>query len=270
MSGKYQLIFDVGNTRVGVAFFQQDIIIETAYFMNNSLSEADLEGILKDKEIDVALIGSVHYRVGLFILHFLKKRNIKTFEVTSDNLSVILDVENPKEVGSDRIASTYGALYAHPGSDAIVIDIGTAVVFDVIAKERRFLGGAIAPGPYLSVKALANATDLLPLVEVKKPKSPVSKTTQGNIQSGIYYGLIGMIEKLIVEIKSLFFGSGNAVVVVTGGLSASVDESSSSIFAKFRTDLENDLKTFVDFFEPDLIFFGYHEILKEYVSNKEE
>jgi len=270
MGKKYQLIFDVGNTRVGVAFFQQDIIIETVHFKNDSLNETDLERVLIGKEIDVALIGSVNYRVGLFILRFLKKSKIKTLELTTENLSIILDVENPKEVGSDRVASAYGALYAHPGCDAIVIDIGTAVVFDVIAKERRFLGGAIAPGPYLSVKALANNTDLLPLVEIKKPKFPVSKTTHGNIQSGVYYGLLGMVERLVKEIKSLFFRSGNVVVIVTGGLSALADEPESSIFAKFRSDLENDLKPVVDFFEPDLIFFGYHEILKENISNQEE
>ncbi len=270
MGEKYQLVFDVGNTRVGVAFFQRDLIVETAHFMNNSLNEGNLESLIKDKEIDIALIGSVHYRIGLFILQFLKKRNIKVAELTTENLSIILDVESPKEVGADRIASTYGALYSHPGCDIIVIDIGTAVVFDVIAKERRFLGGAIAPGPHLSAKVLANNTDLLPLVEIRKPKSPVSKTTQGNIQSGIYYGLLGMIERLVKEIKSLFFGSGNAIVIATGGLSAAPDEPESSVFAKFRSELESDLKTIVDFFEPDLIFFGYHEILKEIFFNKEE
>jgi len=264
------LVFDVGNTRVGVAFFQQDIIVETAHFMNNSLNEGNLESLLKGKEVNIALVGSVHYRVGLFILQFLKKNNIKVIEPATEKLSIILDVENPKEVGADRIASTYGALYSHPGCDIIVIDIGTTVVFDVIAKERRFLGGAIAPGPYLSAKTLADNADLLPLVEVRKPKSPVSKTTQGNIQSGIYYGLTGMIEKLVKEIKSLFFGSGNAIVIATGGLSASADEPESSVFAKFRSELENDLKTIVDFFEPDLTFFGYHEILKENFSNEEE
>jgi type III pantothenate kinase len=269
MKDSYQLIFDVGNTKTGAAYFQQDIIVETTHFMSESINEAQLEKFIQDKTIEVALIGSVHYRIGHFIYQFLKNKNIKVIEVGTEKLSVILDVENPTEVGSDRIASTYGALYSHPNTDIIVINMGFTLVFDVIARERRFLGGAITIGPYLCAKALSSYTDLLPLVEIKKPKSCVAKSTSSNIQSGIYYGMIGTIEHLLKEIKSIFFGSGNVLVIATGDLSGAIDaEPDSSVHAKLRSDLESDLKKSINFFEPDLIFYGYHEILKEKLERK--
>jgi len=271
MNKEYHLIFDVGNSRISIAFFQQDMIVETAYFLPHQFTQKDLRDLIEDKKIAAVLIGSVNYSAGLSILRFFKESKIPSFEVTHEDLSIILDVETPEEVGADRIANTYGALCSHSGRDLIVIDMKEIIVFDVVARERRFLGGAIAVGPHLAAKALSEHTEKLPIVEISKPKSCLSKTTVGNIQSGIYFGMLGMTEKIIEEICCIHFGQGNVLVIATGSLTAPTEpEPDSSVFAQFRLDLEKDLKGIIHHFEPDLAFFGYHEILKEKLSKIKE
>lgn len=271
MEKKYRLVLDAGNTSIGCALFEQEMIVETMYFSTSHFREEDLDTLLKDKEIEAALIGSVHNVTMAGLIDYFKKKDILFFELTHKDLSVILDVEEPQEVGADRIAASYGALFLHPDTDLIVVDMGTALVFNVIARERRFLGGAITIGPHVTAKALAKYTDMLPTVEITKPKSCLSRSTIGNIQSGIYYGMIGTIEKIIEEIRTIHFGQGKSLIIATGGLAGPTEsEPDSSVFAKFRLSLEEDLKGIIDHFEPDLTFFGLLEILKEKLLKHKE
>lgn len=264
MGDLVDLVLDVGNTTVGGAFFQNDMILETFHLSSTHLKEKDLDARVKNKKIEHVMIGSDHVASGLICLRYFQEKKIPIFELTHEDLSIILDVDQVKEVGADRIANTYGGLYAHPNQDLIIVDMGTALVFDVVARERRFLGGAIAPGLHISAKALSEYTDKLPYVEIAKPKSCLSKSTIGNIQSGVYYGLIGTIEKIVQEIKTIHFGQGNALVIATGALAGLSDfEPDTSLLAQLRKDLEQDLKKTIDYFEPDLTFFGLHERLKE-------
>lgn len=194
----------------------------------------------------------------------LKKEKIPFYEVDPEKLSLILDVEVPQEMGIDRIANCYGALSVHPDGDSIVVDMGTAVVFDVVTKGKRFLGGAIYPGVQITAQALHDYTAKLPLVEVAKPPSALSRSTIGNIQRGIYYGLVATIEKIVKEIKRTRFSQSKVNVIATGGLASNVERKVDSFLsAQFRLDLENDLKGIVDYFEPDLTFLGLHQILNE-------
>lgn len=258
----FDLVLDVGNSTVGGAFFENDALVESFHLPSRPLSESAFKEALKKKNVKRALIGADNLNAGHIASSVLKEKKIPHAFVDSSQISVILDVEAPQEVGADRIANTYGALYAHPHANVIVIDMGTAVTFDVIAKERRFLGGAIYPGLYLSAKALSQATDKLPLIPIEKPKSCLSRSTIGNIQSGLYYGLLGTIERILKEIKTARFAKSKVVVVATGGLTAA-DHPDSFLSAHLRSDLEQDLKGIVDYFEPDLTFLGLHQILKE-------
>ncbi|PIS00576.1 MAG: hypothetical protein COT84_06660 [Chlamydiae bacterium CG10_big_fil_rev_8_21_14_0_10_35_9] len=269
MPDSFDLALDIGNSTLGGAFFQEELLIETFHLPVHPLKEKDLDPYIQNKSISQVIIGSDNIAAGLTCLRYFQAKNIPVFEVDSENLSLILDVEKPSEVGNDRIANSYGGLFAHPNTDLIIVDMGTALAFDVVARERRFLGGAIAPGLHIAAKALSEFTDKLPLVEIEKPKSCLSKSTIGNIQSGVYYGMIGTIEKIVSEIKNIHFGQGNVLVIATGSLANPAEaEADSSIFAKLRSDLEKDLKTTIDYFEPDLTFFGLHEILKEKANGK--
>jgi type III pantothenate kinase len=125
-------------------------------------------------------------------------------------------IDNPKELGADRIVNSLGA-YSKFGGPAIAVDVGTATTFDVVSEGGEYLGGAIAPGLQVSARALYERTARLLLVELAPPRSPVGKNTVEALQSGLVYGhaamIDGMVERLAKEI-------GQPTVVITGGLAA--------------------------------------------------
>jgi len=123
--------------------------------------------------------------------------------------------ENPEEVGADRVANAVAA-YAYYGGPVIVLDFGTATTFDCISRKGTYLGGAIAPGPGISAEALANFTSKLPRVEIKQPDKAIGKSTIRAMQSGLYYGYIGLIKEILQRTKKEM--AGTPVVIATGGL----------------------------------------------------
>src|SRR5215472_5520504 len=116
------------------------------------------------------------------------------------NLEMQLLVDNPREVGTDRLVTTLAAhtLYGGP---AIVIAFSTATTFDVVSREGDFLGGAIAPGLVISAEALSNAASQLFRVEMTPPRTALGKNTIENMQSGIVYGHVGLVQGLIARLK---------------------------------------------------------------------
>ncbi len=122
--------------------------------------------------------------------------------------------DDPAQVGQDRLVCAYAArtLYGVP---AVVVDLGTAITFDVVSVKGEYLGGIIAPGIRLSVETLFRQTALLPKVKVAKPKRIIGKSTEESILSGIFYGYGEMI-KGIVDLLSKQIHT-TPVVVVTGG-----------------------------------------------------
>jgi type III pantothenate kinase len=123
-------------------------------------------------------------------------------------------IDNPKELGADRIVNALGA-FSKYGGPAIAVDVGTATTFDVVSEQGEYLGGAIAAGLQVSARALYERTARLLLVELTAPKSPVGKNTVEALQSGLVYGhaamIDGMVERLAKEL-------GQPTVVITGGL----------------------------------------------------
>ncbi|TAK22169.1 MAG: type III pantothenate kinase [Chloroflexota bacterium] len=127
---------------------------------------------------------------------------------------VRLLVENPREVGADRIANTV-ASHRRYGGPAIVIDFGTATTFDAVSADGDFLGGAIAPGIDISMQALFDRAARLFRVDLTRPKSAIGKNTITNVQSGILFGYVGLVEGLIRRFKDEM---GECRVIGTGGL----------------------------------------------------
>ncbi|HOW51121.1 MAG TPA: type III pantothenate kinase [bacterium] len=128
---------------------------------------------------------------------------------------ITLAVENPREVGADRIVNAVAAISRHP-EGALVVDSGTAITIDVVAPDRSYRGGAIMPGMLVSLEALAARTAKLPRVHLDRPSHALGRTTAAGIQSGIYYGFAGMIDRVIEEIlPELDF---KPRIVATGGL----------------------------------------------------
>jgi len=127
--------------------------------------------------------------------------------------------ENPLEVGADRVVAAVAAFEKY-GGPCIVVDFGTATTFDAISAKGEYLGGAIAPGIQISAEALYLKTARLPRIEIRKPKKAIGRTTVASMQSGLYFGYVGLVLHTIDEIgKEL--GRGFRVVA-TGGFGAQV------------------------------------------------
>jgi type III pantothenate kinase len=123
--------------------------------------------------------------------------------------------DNPKEVGPDRICDAVAA-YAAYGGPTIVVDFGTATVFDAISAKGEYLGGAIIPGIEISLEALYGRASLLRRVELVEPPSVIGRSTVESIQSGAVYGFSGMVEAMCRRIEDEL--GGPCTVVATGGL----------------------------------------------------
>jgi type III pantothenate kinase len=128
-------------------------------------------------------------------------------------------VDNPREVGADRIVNALAA-YEEFGGPGIVVDFGTATSFDVYSGKGEFLGGAIAPGVATSVRALSLRGAQLPRIELAAPKSPIGRGTVEAMRSGAVYGFAGAVDRIVSEITAEL--GGDPVVVATGGLAPSV------------------------------------------------
>lgn len=134
--------------------------------------------------------------------------------------------DNPAEVGADRIVNSVAA-FEKFGGPCIVVDFGTATTFDVVSKKGEYLGGVITPGIGISADALFSRTARLPRVDIRKPARVLATNTVSSVQSGLYYGYLGLIdgilERLMVEIGD------TTKVVATGGLASLMSEGSKYI-----------------------------------------
>jgi len=139
---------------------------------------------------------------------------------------VAIAVDNPREVGADRIANSVGAWHLF-GGPTIVVDFGTATTCDVISEKGEYIGGVIAPGVNISLDALFSRTAALRAVELVEPRSVIGRTTVECIQSGAIYGFAGMVDGLVRRIQDEL---GECKVIATGGLS--------SLIAPYSTTIE--------------------------------
>ena len=158
---------------------------------------------------------------------------------------VPLLVDNPKEIGADRIVNTLAAHHLYGKSGAcIVVDFGTSTNLDVVSPKGEFLGGALAPGIEISVDALAARAAQLRKVELVKPRSVIGKNTVEALQSGTIYGFAGQVDGLVSrisdELGELYPDCEKVSVIATGGLAPLVIGISETI----------------DYHEPDLTLVG--------------
>ena len=195
------------------------------------------------KDLDGCIVSSVVPQ-SIFNLRNLSRRYLEVEPlVIGDNVDLGMPVRilKPKEAGADRLVNALGAHLKYPG-DLIVIDSGTATTFDVIAADGAFEGGVIAPGVNLSLQALHEAAAMLPRIAIQKPEKVIGKDTVSNMQSGVFWGYIALIEGLVARIKAEW---GRPMTVIgTGGVVSLFEGATDSI----------------DAFDPDLTIRGLLEI----------
>jgi len=142
---------------------------------------------------------------------------------TKSGMPILYD--NPREVGADRIADAVGAYDLYPGA-LIIVDMGTATVFDVVSAKGEYLGGAIAPGVAISLEALYTQASALRSVELVRPRSVIGRSTAESIQSGVLYGFAGQVDGVVARIRAEL---GEATVIATGGLAGLIAPHTTSV-----------------------------------------
>lgn len=139
---------------------------------------------------------------------------------------LVIQVENPKEVGADRIVNAVGALEAH-GGPLIVIDFGTATTFDAIGANREYKGGVIAPGIQIAADALFEKCAKLPRIDLAIPATVIGRDTVAHMRAGLTYGYADLVDGLVRRMKAEMGGA--PTVIATGGLAALVASIAGSI-----------------------------------------
>lgn len=137
-----------------------------------------------------------------------------------------LQIDNPKEVGADRIVNSVGAIEEYEGA-LIIIDFGTATTFDVVTAKAEWCGGVIVPGIELSASALFEHTAKLPRVEIAAPPSVIGRDTVSNIRSGLVYGYADLVDGLVRRISAEM--EDTPTVIATGGLAGTMSQVATSI-----------------------------------------
>lgn len=246
----FDLVIDIGNTRIKAALFEEKKCIDTFAIAAEPFLKEEWMRKLKGVSIARCILSSASSKAEAPLLECLAELNIGCERIDYQKIKLILDVDEPEALGQHRIANSYGALTHFPLNDCIVIDIGTAITADYVAKEGRYTGGMIYPGAFLCAKTLAAYADKLPLVEPAKPGSALGKTTETHIQSGIYWGQLGAIERMIAELRMTSDAPGFVKVIATGGWTLS-------------EELAQDLSELVDKIDPHLTLLGLLEIAKK-------
>lgn len=183
---------------------------------------------LESSQIDRAVIGTV-VPAALYHLRRLCRDWFSAEPlVARSNLDwgFEIDVDTPGEVGADRLLNSLAA-HQQYGGPLIVIDLGTATTFDVVNGRGGYMGGVIAPGINLSLEALHKAAARLPRIGIGRPQAVIGRSTVPAMQSGIYWGYVGMIEGLVARIRAEW--DEPLKVVATGGLAPLLAEGTACI-----------------------------------------
>lgn len=233
------LTLDIGNTNIKTALFEGAEMLNYWRISTNRSMSSDEYGILlanlfahnqRDmKAVTGIILSSVVPPINFTIEHMCRNYfGIDPMTVAPGiKTGINIKYENPRELGSDRIANAVAA-YELYGGPCIFIDFGTATTFGVMSKRGEFLGGAICPGLKLAAEALVERTSKLPRFELVKPESVIGRNTLTNMQSGIVYGYVGQVTYLIHKMKQEI-GEPGAQVIATGGLALLVADETGAI-----------------------------------------
>ena len=224
------LAIDVGNTQTVVGIYDGDSLqrhwrISTHPRKTNdewalALSELLTINSISLGDIDEVIISSVVPDATQALTAMCTKTlNLIALVVDHDTeAGIVIKMDNPAEVGADRIVNA-AAAYAEYGGPAVIVDFGTATTFDVISTQGEYLGGAISPGIEVSLDALFSRAARLSEIEVTMPERAIGKSTDESLKSGIVFGYAGQVDSLVSRIAAELGCKRNGLkVIATGGL----------------------------------------------------
>lgn len=225
------LAIDIGNTNIDIGIFKKEKLVKNWSIKTEREKTCDEYGITLLNLL--SLSGLEKGRIESVIFSSVVPPLTPVFQDLSRSLFQVKPIivgpglrtgmailyENPLEVGADRVVAAI-AVFEKFGGPSIVVDFGTATTFDAVSSKGEYLGGAIAPGIQIAAESLYLKTAKLPRIEIKKPKKAIGRTTVSSMQSGVYFGYIGLISNIIKEIKREL--GKEATVVSTGGFAAQI------------------------------------------------
>ncbi len=218
---------DVGNTNIKCAVFEGNEMVGywrlsttrkyTSDEMGSTLISLLNSKGFKPSDISGVMLSSVVPTINFTVEHMFRDYfNIEPMYVAPGvKTGIDIKYENPRELGSDRICNAVAAATLY-GGPCVYIDFGTATTFGVLDNKNAFLGGAIVPGLKLTSEAIVSGTAKLPHFELIKPEHVIGKTTVANLQSGLIYGYVGLVDYLARKLRDEM-GFPEAKVIATGG-----------------------------------------------------
>jgi type III pantothenate kinase len=220
------LTIDVGNTNTVLGVFRGEELIANWRLTTARQQTVDEYGVLTRNLFTLAgldrdaiggviissVVPPVNWTLGEMARIYFGQKALFVEAGVKTGMSVLVD--NPLEVGADRIVNGVAAFHKY-GGPCVVVDFGTAITFDVISERCEYLGGVIAPGLGISSEALFARTAKLPRVEIKDPGKVIGTNTITHIQAGLYYGAVDMVDGMLARIKAEL--GKDATVVATGG-----------------------------------------------------
>lgn len=240
------LVVDVGNTNIVLGIWAGDELVASWRMATSRERTADEYGVTARQVIaargapapDHAIVSSV-----VPPLHATIQKMVETYFDVSPlfvepgiRTGLSIKTENPLEVGADRIVNAVAAHALYP-CPAVVVDFGTATTFDLVSADGEYRGGVIAPGMNVSADALFARAARLPRVEIRKPPHLIGTNTVASMQSGLYYGYLGLVDGILTRIASEM--PDIRTVVATGDLAPLVCADASRIDS---VDMELTLK----------------------------
>jgi type III pantothenate kinase len=239
------LAIDIGNTDTTLGVFDGEELRATWHMATDIHRMADeyaalLLNLMRQQGLDIAdikaiaLCSVVPPLISTFDKLFQRYFHIKPLVVGAGvKTGVRIRMDNPREVGADRIINAAAAHHLY-GGPVIVTDLGTATSFDTVSKEGDYLGGAIAPGIMSAAEALFTQAAMLPRVELVHPKRAIGTNTIAAMQSGVIFGYVALIEGLVARIQKEL--KEKAKVIATGGY-ASLIAKETNVFDEVNPNL---------------------------------
>ena len=239
------LTLDIGNTNIKTALFDGDEMVNYWRLSTSITNTSDEYGITimslfrhaghDPKDVEGIVMSSVVPTVNFTIEHMCQNYFGITPMVIGPGVKTGINIryENPRELGSDRIANAVAAFEEYGGEKPVIfIDFGTATTFGVVDTDEKtgagsFLGGAIFPGIKLASEALTSGTAKLPRFALAKPEHVIGRTTLTNVQSGMFHGYVGRVSNVVKRMKQEL--GRDALVVATGGMAVLIAEESKVI-----------------------------------------
>ncbi len=232
------LAIDVGNTNIVIGLYEQEKLKVSWRISTNKNQTADelammFNQLLEREQISFQDVGGVIISsvvpplispLEVMVEKYFKQKPVIVGPGIKTGIKI--GIENPKELGADRIVNAIAAIEQY-GTPLIIVDFGTATTFDYIDEEGTYQGGAIAPGISISTEALFQKAAKLPRIELVKPRAVIGKNTVSAMQSGIIYGFAGQVDAIVERITAE--SGALPKVIATGGMAELIASESSTI-----------------------------------------